>query len=182
VSDIVPLDETSAPTRLPTIVQRTTLERWALIAEIVGAIAVVISVIYLGLQIGENTKVLRSQSHYNALSLAQRPFEMMVENSGLASVINQCYATPDVLSADDWTRCSNYVFMQINAWEYMYYQHDDEAIPPQLWVGADAYFKGLVATRPGVRRFWQENESSFDEPFRSYVQRELTKNPLPLPP
>jgi hypothetical protein len=54
-------------------IQKTTLEYWALIAEITGAIAVVLSVIYLGLQIRANTKVLRSQAHYNALSLAQRP-------------------------------------------------------------------------------------------------------------
>jgi hypothetical protein len=54
------------------------LEYWALIAEIAGAIAIVVSVIYLGVQIRANTKVLRSQAHYNALSLAQRPFEMAI--------------------------------------------------------------------------------------------------------
>jgi hypothetical protein len=57
-------------------IQKTTLEYWALIAEIAGAIAIVVSVIYLGVRIRANTKVLRSQAHYNALSLAQRPFEM----------------------------------------------------------------------------------------------------------
>ncbi len=39
------------------------------IAEIAGAIAVVVSVLYLGLQIRDNTKVLRSRAHYNALLL-----------------------------------------------------------------------------------------------------------------
>src|SRR5205814_10053652 len=57
-------------------IQKTTLEYWALIAEIAGAIAIVVSVIYLGVQIRANTKVLRSRAHYNALSLAQRSFEM----------------------------------------------------------------------------------------------------------
>ncbi len=51
-------------------IQKTTLEYWALIAEITGAIAVVLSVIYLGLQIRANTKVLRSQAHYNAFCWA----------------------------------------------------------------------------------------------------------------
>jgi len=57
------------------------------------------------LQTRENTKVLRSQAHYNALLLAQRPFEMMIENESLARVVNVGYATPDALSADDWARC-----------------------------------------------------------------------------
>jgi len=48
------------------------------ITEVTGVIAVVVSVLYLGLQIRDNTKVLRSQAHNNALSLAQRPMEMMM--------------------------------------------------------------------------------------------------------
>jgi hypothetical protein len=70
-------------------IPRTTLEYWALIAEIAGAIAIVVSVIYLGVQIRANTKVLRSQAHYNALSLAQRPFEMAIADQNLADLIER---------------------------------------------------------------------------------------------
>ena len=79
-------------------IQKTTLEYWALIAEIAGAIAIVVSVIYLGVQIRANTKVLRSQAHYNALSLAQRPFEMAITDQGLADLIETAYASPEKLS------------------------------------------------------------------------------------
>jgi hypothetical protein len=82
-------------------IQKTTLEYWALIAEIAGAIAVVVSVIYLALQIGQ----------------------------------------------------------------YLYYQNRDGSIPNQLWIGADAYFKQLVETKPGLKRFWSEYQHSFDDPF-----------------
>lgn len=65
-------------------IQRTTLEYWALIAQIAGAIAIVAPVICLGVQIRTNTKATRSQAHYNALSLAQRPFEMAIADQDLA--------------------------------------------------------------------------------------------------
>ena len=55
------------------------IEVAALVAEIVGAVAVVISVAYLAVQVSEGNKELRSQSHYNALSLGQRPFEIELE-------------------------------------------------------------------------------------------------------
>ena len=71
------------------------LETWALFAEIAGAPGMVVSVIYLRLQISDDTKLLRSQAHYNALSLAQRPLEMMVYNESLAGVVTQCDANPD---------------------------------------------------------------------------------------
>ena len=128
------------------------------------------------LQIREQTKLLRSQAHFNALSLSQRAREVLIENKGFTSVMNVGWATPEALSHDDWTRCSVYMFMQFNAWEYLYYQHRDEAIPTEYWIGAEAYYGGLVARNPGYARFWAENEKSFDEPFYSYAARELTKN------
>jgi hypothetical protein len=163
-------------------IQKTTLEYWALIAEIAGAIAIVVSVIYLGLQIRANTKVLRSQAHYNALSLAQRPFEMAIADQGLADLIETSYASPEKLSEGQWFRCGNYLFMQFNSWEYLYYQNIDGSIPNQLWVGADAYFKELVETKPGLKRFWSEYKHAFDDPFRSYVANEFAKKTSPETP
>ncbi len=151
----------------------TKLERWALIAEIAGGIAIVLSVVYLALQISDNNRLLRSQAHYNALSLGQRPFEMILENEYLSKVIISCNSDPVSVDPANWERCSMYYFMQFNSWEYFYYQYADGSIPPQLWRGADAYFKQEVLTNSGFARFWSEGQIAFDEPFRSYVMAEF---------
>lgn len=127
------------------------------------------------LQIRDNTKVLRSQAHYNAVLLAQRPWELLIQHEGLARIVNVAYETPDALSEVDWTRVTNYMFMQFNAWEYVYYQDRDGSIPKQLLVGTDAYHKALIATKPGYARFWSEFADQFDEPFRSYVSAEFAR-------
>ena len=155
---------------------RASLHVWARVAEIAGAIAVIVSVIYLALQISANNKLLRSQAHYNALTLAQRPLELMVENESLAGVVTHCDTDPDDVPTAIWERCLNYYFMQLNSWEYMYYQNRDDSIPRQLWVGADSYFKSLVQSKPGYRRVWREVETAFDEPFRSYVTDEFKRH------
>jgi hypothetical protein len=67
------------------------------------------------------------------------------------------------------------MFMEFNAWEYLYYQHRDGSIPKELWVGADASFKQSIETRAGYARFWSEREIAFDEPFRSYVANQFAK-------
>ena len=129
----------------------------------------------------ENTKVLRSQAHYNALSLSQRARELLIENEGFASVINVGYARPEALSDVDWLRCSSYMFLQFNQWEYLYYQHRDGSIPTEYWVGAEDYYRNLVAEKPGYARFWSGNQSSFDEPFRSYADEAFAKKAAPTP-
>jgi hypothetical protein len=129
------------------------------------------------LEIREHTKLLRSQAHYNALSLSQRAREVLIENEGFASLMNVGWATPEVLSDDDWTRCSVYMFMQFNAWEYLYYQHRDGSIPTEYWVGAEAYYGSLVSSKPGYARFWSESQAGFDEPFHAYVVHEFANKP-----
>jgi len=133
-------------------------------------------------QMRETTKVLRSQAHYNAEMLGQRPLEMLIDDKDLADVVTTGYSAPGSLSEADWFRCSNYMFLQVNAWEYFYYQSRDNSIPKELWVGANAYFRDLVSasfgvTRPGMARFWSEYREAFDEPFRGYVDAEFAKRP-----
>ncbi|MDQ6900118.1 MAG: hypothetical protein M3072_11525 [Candidatus Dormibacteraeota bacterium] len=130
-------------------------------------------------QIRDNTRLLRSQAHYNALMLFSRPWEIVIENEGLASIVSVGLATPEALSAADWLRCSSHILLQFDAWEYLYYQHRDGSIPKELWVGSDAYYIGLVQAKPGVSRFWSEFQAVYDEPFRSYVAGEFTKKAAP---
>jgi hypothetical protein len=128
-------------------------------------------------EIRSNAKVLRSQAHYNTLMLLSRPWEIVIENESLASIVSVGLVTPDALSAAEWLRCSNHMFLQVNAWEYVYYQHRDDSIPKEVWVGADSYYRRLVYTKPGLSRFWSEYGAVFDEPFRSYVTQEFAKKP-----
>jgi hypothetical protein len=153
------------------------IEVAALVAEIVGAIAVVVSVIYLAVQISEGNKELRSQSHYNALSLGQRPFEIELENAGLARIISIGYETPEELSAEQWYRFTQYQIMAFNAWEYYYYEREKSAIPEQLWVGANAYYVQNVTTKPGLWKFWSEYHHIYAEPFHSYVDELIQNRP-----
>jgi hypothetical protein len=157
--------------------EKDRLQKMALLAEIVGAFAVVVSVVYLAFQISDNTRILRSQAHFNALELSQRPFEIMVETADLAKALVACDDEPFSVSPSDWLRCRNYYFMQFNAWEYLYYQNIDGSVPPELWRGGDAYFSEVARTKAGYTRFWKEGAIAFAEPFRSYAAAQVEKNP-----
>jgi len=153
------------------------LERAALIAEVLGGIAVIVSVIYLAIQLSDNNRLLRSQSHYNALEVLQRSFEVMLESDSLADALDQCGSQPYEVEASIWSRCANYYFMQANGWEYTYYQNMDGSIPPELWVGVDGYSDNEARTNIGWARFWEEFALGFGEPFRSYLDERMKENP-----
>ena len=151
------------------------------------ALAITLIAIYRQLQaqqaqMRDNTKVLQSHSHYNSLRLSNRSQEMLIESDTLSRIVTTGYATPAALNDSDWARFAAFVLLIVDSWEYMYYEHRDGAIPQPLWVGADAYFKRLVQTKPGLVRFWAELGMSYDEPFHSYVAREFTKKTEPTVP
>ncbi len=152
------------------------LKRAALIAEIVGGTAVVISLVYLAVQVSDNNRLLRSQSHYSALELIQRPTEIMLQSDSLAEALYQCDHSPYEVSESLWPRCANYYGMQVNGWEYTYYQHLDGAVPPELWAGLDGYMSNEVHSKAGFTRFWEEMAHSYGEPFHSYVDERMSSS------
>ena len=147
------------------------LEYAAHFSEIISAIAVVITVIYLTMQIKDNTKALKNQGHFNALTLTQSPVTMTVNNKDLAAIVYKGYTTPDSLNPVERLRFYDHVFLSFNGWEYLYYAHQTESIPISLWLGADAYYGDLIDNKPGIHLFWKEYQNAFAEPFFSYADK-----------
>ncbi|HVE03120.1 MAG TPA: hypothetical protein VNB30_03580 [Rhizomicrobium sp.] len=145
------------------------LEQASLISQIISAVAILASLVFLIFQIRGNTRALRSQSYFNGMTHGQRPFEMMIADEDLTRIVNIGYNSPDALPKDDRERFNLHTFMLVNSWEYFFYQHRDGSIPSQLFAGTDAHMRVLVRTKPGLRVFWDEYRHAYDEPFLSYV-------------
>ena len=146
-----------------------TLEQASFISQVISAVAILASLVFLAFQIRGNTRELRSQSYFNGLTHGQRPFELIVQDQTLAKLVNAGYATPDKLDAEERERFNLHTFMLFNAWEYFYYQHKDGSIPAQLFIGTDAHMRALIKAKPGLTTFWAEYRHAYEEPFLGYV-------------
>ena len=133
-------------------------------------------------QTHENGKFLRSQAHFTALSLLDRPWELLMADATLSAIVTVGSATPDALSETDRARFSAYCFMQFNGWEYAYYQFHDGSIPKELWLGTDTYLSDQLQRNPGVARVWTESRHAFDDPFRSHVEQVIATGAAPAEP
>jgi hypothetical protein len=156
-----------------------TLEQLSLLSQIISAIAILGSLVFLALQIRGNTRELRSQSYFNGLTHGQRPFELMIQDPSLTRIVNLGYVSPDALDGDERERFRLHTFMLFNAWEYFFYQLNDGSIPRQLFLGTDAHMRKLLATKPGLEAFWIEYRHAYEEPFLSYVSGIFAQPPVP---
>ena len=150
--------------------RRENIEYWSSLAEIAAALGVIASVIYLGVQISGSTKALKSQTHYNALELAQRSIEMLIADQELAEIVEIGELNPDALNAAQFKRFGYYQVMAFNGWEYIYLLREQRAIPIELADAADSYYVGLIKTKPGLKKFWSEYKFAWVDPFLTYVE------------
>jgi len=109
-------------------IQKERIEYFALLAEIVGALGVIISVVYLAVQVGDGNKELRAQNHHDSLSLAQRSMEMLITDKEIAALYLAGKELPNNLSEVDNVRLEYFYFLTLNAWEFSYYQNKDGAV------------------------------------------------------
>ena len=159
------------------MIAKDRIEYWALLAEVVGAVGVIISVIYLAVQVGASTTEMQAQTHYNALRLAQLSVEMQIADPGLGELVTRGSRSADGLSPIEWDRLSSVYFLMYNAWEYSYLLSSSDTVSPELWQAHDGYMRSEISRKPTMKLFWAEYQSSFSNVFRGYVDEiiETTK-------
>lgn len=148
---------------------KSRLETTALIAEVIAAIAVVLSVVYLALQISANNKLLKSQTYHNFLTIGHPPQQMVASDPEFAALIIECDTEPYSVSPIKWRRCETYYQMSMDIWEYLYYQNEDGIITSEFWDGTDQYFAKITVARAGYQRFWREWFEIYKDPFGAHA-------------
>ena len=150
------------------------LENIATIAEILAAVGVMISVIYLAVQIDSGNKELRAQTYSATLDRLHRPTEMIVESQELSDLVAMGIKSPDKLPEKQWARFFRWQSIRFDAYEFAYYAHLNDAITPELWIGLDNSITTNIQRGPGVRRAWREMRHGFADPFQSYVDSKIS--------
>lgn len=69
--------------------KRLTLSEWASIAEIIGAIAVVLSLLYVGIQVQENTSEVRATNRQALISRSNTAVVNVAGNAALALTLSK---------------------------------------------------------------------------------------------
>ncbi len=145
----------------------------ATLAEIGAAVGVMLSVIYLSIQIEESNKQLQAQSYNDTMEMLHKPLELLIQDSQLSDIALRAAADPTSVTASEWNRYSALLMLKFDAYEHAYYANERGEIRPELWKGIDASFADDVRSNPGFQRFWEQSGKSFAEPFHGYIDAKL---------
>jgi hypothetical protein len=157
-------------------VKKLSLTEWGSIAEIVATIGLVISLIFVGLQINQNT---------NATSAAAA----QAVHGGFSGWYASLQGDPELLAISikgmrDYSTLSEveraqyialFMIFSLNTQD-AFNKWRDGALAPELWRGWEVVAEIFYAS-PGGKSFWDERGYMFGDSYQHYVELDLMQRP-----
>ena len=155
------------------------LSELASLAEVIGAIAVVISLVYVGAQVRDTTRAVRSSAINDANIALQSWYQMMSSDPEGIRVYLEASLSPEPLTRDEEFRFAMQAQAVFYAIQNVYLLGREGSLDEDTTAALTA---GIQATRhtPGLRRFWAQRKPYFDPEFAEYVEQVFAMPETPL--
>ena len=138
------------------------------VSQMIGSIAVVISVLYLAVQLRSSTRVARVAAMDAAAAALRDVTKPFMENAELGRVWRTGLENLEALSPEDQARFFHAAHQFLKALETIHYHYVYGLLDPQLWAGWRELLHHYVAT-PGIRFYLERRSGVFSERFRNFV-------------
>lgn len=145
------------------------------VAELVGAAGVVITLLYLALQVRQNTKALRAATFQAVIDYATGFAETVARDGDLAAIFQRGMADFESLSESERFRFHFQLIALLRRYENFHYQSRMGLLDDDQWEGLRSSLNHLML-RPGSRTWWISNSFLFNSSFRKFLEARFAAN------
>lgn len=143
------------------------------LGEFVGAIAVVVTLIYLATQIRQNTNALRMTAASERL---ERDYEIvlpLIESRSFAEIWLKGGDELSDLDAVDRQRLFFFERRAITLWNHIYQLRTQGLLPDHSWQ-EQSWIMQNIGRRQSVREAWQMYKGGYEAPFQHYLDEQFS--------
>ena len=142
------------------------------IGEIVGAVAVVASLAFVGFQLRQNTRAMRLSSTNDVLTQFEEKIAWIADSEEVAGLFFRGVPNPESLEGMDRYRftlaCQGTYFYMAKA----HYQFRSGTLDPEMWEAIRSQMSNFM-NAPGMSSYWHNHGSNFPAEFRKFVENEV---------
>jgi hypothetical protein len=138
------------------------------ISESVGSFAVVLSVLYLAVQVHQSTRVARLATQDAATTALRDVTKPFMENAELERIWRVGLEEIGTLSVEERARFFHAAYQFLKAFETIHFHYAYGLMDRQLWDGWQGLLRHYVAA-PGIAHYWKLRPEVFSERFRKFV-------------
>ena len=157
---------------------RSRLSDIAHLAEIVGALAVVVSLVYVGIQVNDSVGASRSASVNDANVALQSWYQELGTNQQASALFYRGLMSGEALPATEEFQFLMTFHAVFLAFQNSYWLTEEGTLDPELLESLTAAILGVKDT-PGMSRYWRQRKSYLNASFSEYVERLLDRETNP---
>ncbi len=135
--------------------------------ELVGIVAVVVSVGFVAYELRQNTEAVRVANH-QALVAMDLEKNAWLRDPEFAETYVRARSDFGALSPVQVRQYMTFIADTFNAWEFAHITYVDGAMTENIWLGWDGFYRSELATAGG-RIFWTDQRPNYSPAFRAYV-------------
>lgn len=161
-----------------------TLEEIYYISQIVAVVGIFASLIFVGVQLRQNTKALKASSHHAVTDSFNAINNMMANDPAFARRWRLSLAGDEGLDEDERVSVSFMRLAYMRIFETIYYQYKNGTLDKKLFDAELMTLKWTATEHPGFRSWWVENPISLSTEFRGFIDgliRDAQKESAPRP-
>ena len=138
------------------------------VSEILGTIAVVVSLVYLAVQIRNQSRETRLSTINNSLAEWNSLLAVIANNPELADIWNRGLKNEELPEGEE-VRFRAFANSYFRVIEGLYLQHLEGRLDSRIWKGVgNGATEILIAS--GLRRFWGHRKNWYCPEFREFVE------------
>lgn len=147
------------------------------LGEIIGAIAVIATLIYLTVQIRDSAKATRAAAVTDATAAVQAWYQELGSNPGSARLFREGMMDPESFSSAEQFQFLMLVHSVFLGFQRTYFLSQAGTLDTGLRDSIGTAVQ-VVNKQPGMHFYWRERRSFFQPEFVSWVEELLNRDPL----
>jgi hypothetical protein len=154
-----------------------TLQDLGSIGEFVGAILLFVSLVYVGVQVRQNTLSQRALIRQNWTDIVIRWNQYIIQNSELSKLVREGMVSGfeeiDEKGAYDLTQYYQAAIWTVSAFHRHY---RNGLLDDETWYEVDALIGESWSRDKALKEYWEANKSAWAPSFRSYMEVRLERH------
>jgi hypothetical protein len=144
------------------------LQDWGALGELVGGLAVIATLIYLAMQIRQNTAMITAQTVQASVDATQRILLYRVEHPELRALLRKARADEE-LTPDDFESLAAYLHAAFMNFQARLHHHTSGLFDASVNESYENILEDYLAT-PYVLRWWTHAKALYGEDFRAHCE------------
>jgi hypothetical protein len=147
-----------------------TLDQLGNLGEFISGLAVVVTLVYLAIQIRHNTRAVRSSMHHAMIDSTLRIAESLSDNADVARIVLRADEDYDNLTQEELIRFEAYGERVFSNFESVFYSYRNSMIEEDLWESWESSYLADIK-RKSMRRYWQDERPQHLYDFTQFIDQ-----------